>query len=386
MDLPDKIISFIDALGVVQGLLFGLMLVSIHSKKSKPTLYLGLFIMLFSLEPIPNILHDLKLLEKFPQLELLPVGFHFLAYPLLLIYIEKISIFNKRKIRKWTLYPGYFEVIFAVIVFFLPTHIKLEIKDSYLAILYFILGLSYAIFISYLILKRLHKHIVELENQYTLVYDKKLVWFKQFIYVSILFHVLLLLNFFIENHVLYTWISILNVVLIYWVSYKGIVQDNVGALTWEERLNSKLPSHKDILGGSKRTSATKGTKLNLTNDNASNLISKEEATVIFAKIEDHVKKSECYLNDKLTIIDIAEAIHIHPKRISYCINSIASLNFNNYINFYRVKLAKELLKSEEMENLSIKGIGLEAGFHSKTSFYNAFKRFEKMTPAQYKNL
>lgn len=64
---------------------------------------------------------------------------------------------------------------------------------------------------------------------------------------------------------------------------------------------------------------------------------------------------------------------------------IKSLNFNNYINSYRVALAKQILKSSKASTLSIEGIGVESGFRSKTTFYSAFKKNVNMTPAQYKN-
>ncbi|MEX0316203.1 MAG: hypothetical protein AB3N18_18630, partial [Allomuricauda sp.] len=82
MEFSYNIISIIDILGVIQGLLFGVMLLFMHSKKNKPTLFLGLFILLFSLEPIPNLLEDMGVLLQYPILELPPIHFHFLAYPL----------------------------------------------------------------------------------------------------------------------------------------------------------------------------------------------------------------------------------------------------------------------------------------------------------------
>ena len=59
-------------------------------------------------------------------------------------------------------------------------------------------------------------------------------------------------------------------------------------------------------------------------------------------------------------------------------------NFNNYINSFRVEYAKELLVTNKFSNLSIEGIGIEAGFHSKSTFYAAFKKIENTTPAQYR--
>jgi AraC-like DNA-binding protein len=381
MSLSDNFVSLIDALGVVQGLLFGIMLILLHSKKNKPTLFLGLFIILFALEPIPNILNDLQILSNHPQLELFPVGFHFLAYPFLYIYVQKISILNNQRLSYWTIFPGLFEFVAATVVFFLPYEVKLQIKGSSFAVLYFFSGLCYSLYIAYLILKQIYKHTQEVENQYTSMHSKTLSWSKWFVYTSIVFHILILLNFFINSHSWYVFITLINVILIYWVSFKGVTQENITALLWKnETKKEESLSHNNI----KNLEAT-SSPLNLSPQLTTSLMSPEEAQETYLAIENYIKNSKCYTNEKLTIVDIAEATNIHPKRISYAINSIKSINFNNFINSFRVELAKKLLKSEQARNLSIEGIGIEAGFHSKTTFYSAFKKFEEMTPAQYKS-
>ncbi len=382
MNLSNSFVSFIDALGVVQGLSFGVMLILLHSRKNKPTRFLGIFIILFALEPITNILNDTGILEQYPEWELFPVGFHFLAYPLLYIYIQKISIFGNKQPSYWTLIPGVVEFLAASVVFCLPYETKLQIKDSSFAVLYFFSGLCYAFFIAYLILKHIHQHSRELENQYTSIHSKTLNWSKWFTYLSIVFHMLILLNFFIDSHLWYILITVINVILIYWVSYKGITQENVTALIW---INSKRGTSEQTTPILRKKNKTSNEPLNITPQLTQSLMTSEEALETYQTVEDFVKSSKCYTNDKLTIIDVAEATNMHPKRISFAINSVKSLNFNNYINSFRIELAKELLKSEGTKNLSIEGIGFEAGFHSKTTFYSAFRRFEDMTPAQYKS-
>ncbi|CAL2101719.1 helix-turn-helix domain-containing protein [Tenacibaculum sp. 190130A14a] len=383
MDLSNSIISFIDTLGVVQGLLFGVVLIFYYSKKNKPILFLGMFILLFSLEPIPNILHDLNYLTKHPELELLPVGFHFLAYPLLLIYVQKTSILKEKKANYWTLIPGVIEFLVALVIFLLPYQLKLQIKNSSAAIVYFIGGLSYSLYIAYLILKWIHSHVIEVHNQYTYVQRKTLSWTKWFTYASVLFHLVILINIFLESHAWYAWISVLNVILIYWVSFKGVTQENIRTLVW----NKNVADEQHPIDHSTKTKLTPllVSSDKITSQTTQNLMSINEAQQTCIKVDDYIQVSKCYMNNKLTIIDIAEAIHVHPKRISYAINKVKSQNFNSYINSFRVELAKKLLKSNEAQHLSIEGIGLEAGFHTKATFYNAFKKNVHMTPAQYKS-
>ena len=379
MDLSNKIISFIDALGVFQGVILAVILMTMHFKKNNSLLFLAVFIFLFSLEPIPNILHDLGVLQELPQLELLPVGFHFLAYPFLLIYVEKISIFETKNLSYWTIIPGVLELITATFVFLLPYEVKLEIKASSFAIVYFFLGLCYSVFIIFLVLKRIFFHVKEVENQYAFLDKKTLNWCKWFVYFNIAFLGLIFLNFFIESHVWYAWISVLNVVLIYWVSFKGINQEKIIALIW---IDYNFLKSEEIVERSKE----KLSSLELGSQVNQDFMSKDEALMTFDVVDEYVKKSRCYKKSTLTIVDVAEAVNIHPKRISYAINSIKSLNFNNYINYYRIDLAKEILKSSKANTLSIEGVGIESGFRSKATFYNAFKKNVNMTPAQYKRM
>ena len=379
MEISYNVISLIDILGVVQGLLFGSMLVSVHSKKNRPTLFLGLFILLFSLEPLPSILQDLGILLQEPRLELLPVNFHFLAYPLLYIYIQKISILDNERPSYWTLIPGGLECIMGGWLFLLPVATKLRIKDSSFMAIYFLLGLCYTVYISVLILRWINKHGRELENQYAFMLSKTLNWSRMFVYASIGFHVLLFLIFFTDSSGLYLITSILNVILIYWISYQGIVQGKVLSLVGSETRTPDEP------GNDGKIPLPMAELPSITPQMHQRFMAVEEVQQTLATVADYIASSKCYIKDDLTIVDLAEAIDIHPKRISHAINSELDTNFNTYINTFRIAYAKKLLKNRSTDHLSVEGIGLDAGFHSKTSFYTAFKRQVGTTPAKYRS-
>jgi YesN/AraC family two-component response regulator len=117
----------------------------------------------------------------------------------------------------------------------------------------------------------------------------------------------------------------------------------------------------------------------------SKFMTAENIKEVVGTIEDYVISSQCFIKDNLTIVDIAEAIKIHPKRISYSLNNHKGTNFNNYINKFRVEKAKELFNDISTNNLSVEGIGIESGFHSKATFYASFRKFEGCTPASYRN-
>jgi AraC-like DNA-binding protein len=65
------------------------------------------------------------------------------------------------------------------------------------------------------------------------------------------------------------------------------------------------------------------------------------------------------------------------------INEKTKFNFNDYINTYRIEVAKELLISPENNKLTIDTIAEKAGFNSKSPFYIAFKKHSGMTPKSF---
>ena len=83
---------------------------------------------------------------------------------------------------------------------------------------------------------------------------------------------------------------------------------------------------------------------------------------------------------------ISKQINLSEGYLSQIINSNTDNNFNEYINNMRVENAKKLLLDDEYFKYTITAIGLESGFNTKTSFYNAFKKITGHTPNNYKKL
>jgi len=59
------------------------------------------------------------------------------------------------------------------------------------------------------------------------------------------------------------------------------------------------------------------------------------------------------------------------------------MQFNNYVNSYRVNEAKKMiLEGEE----SMSEVQYACGFNSRTTFYTAFKTFTGMSPSKFKEM
>ncbi|MGB6151359.1 MAG: helix-turn-helix domain-containing protein, partial [Pricia sp.] len=113
-------------------------------------------------------------------------------------------------------------------------------------------------------------------------------------------------------------------------------------------------------------------------------LSTDSLEELMRTIDDHMQSSEPFMDTDLTIIDLAKALDTHPKRISTAINMICHQNFNAYVNQFRIRKAEKLLEDPKYRQLSVEGIGNEVGFHSKSAFYSAFKKFTGTTPSKYK--
>jgi AraC-like DNA-binding protein len=96
-----------------------------------------------------------------------------------------------------------------------------------------------------------------------------------------------------------------------------------------------------------------------------------------------IENEELYLEPELTLQQLADAIRETPYRVSQALNQSAGKSFYELVNTYRVARAKELLTDERKQHLTVLSIAFEAGFNSKTTFNNVFKKFTGNTPSEY---
>lgn len=94
-------------------------------------------------------------------------------------------------------------------------------------------------------------------------------------------------------------------------------------------------------------------------------------------------ESKPFLNPGLSLVDVAKLLKVTPQQLSQVVNEKTNLNFNNYINTFRIEMAKKILLSKDFNKLTIDSIAEMAGFHSKSPFYQAFKKNAGCTPKEF---
>ena len=105
----------------------------------------------------------------------------------------------------------------------------------------------------------------------------------------------------------------------------------------------------------------------------------------FQKLELLCNDEHIYTDSTLNREKVAEKLGISAGYVSQIVNTITGDNFAHYINQYRVEAVKGMISDPEYKNYTLLTMGLECGFTSKTTFYNAFKKVTGQTPNEYKN-
>ncbi|MCW8866078.1 MAG: helix-turn-helix domain-containing protein [Colwellia sp.] len=108
--------------------------------------------------------------------------------------------------------------------------------------------------------------------------------------------------------------------------------------------------------------------------------SKELSRVINAMVEEKL-----YQQDGLTIASFAKHLSIHEYKLRQLINGEMNYrNFNDFLNFYRIKEVSEKLTQTDYIQTPVLTLALESGFRSLSSFNKVFKETHAITPTQYR--
>lgn len=104
----------------------------------------------------------------------------------------------------------------------------------------------------------------------------------------------------------------------------------------------------------------------------------KEKVVLFKKVEQYISDN---LKEELELEKTAAKFNLSSYYFSRRFKEALGYNFSDYINMLRIKKAKELLIDDSM---SIKEVGYSVGFSDPNYFSKLFKKYEGVTPTEYK--
>lgn len=112
------------------------------------------------------------------------------------------------------------------------------------------------------------------------------------------------------------------------------------------------------------------------------------ATLIGQRLILRMQVQQDYLDNDLTLSELAQRIGTSPQLLSEYLNVVLQQNFFDFINGYRVAAVQQQIRlgvtAGQSDNLL--SIALGAGFNSKSTFNAAFRKHSGMTPSAWRAL
>jgi ligand-binding sensor domain-containing protein/AraC-like DNA-binding protein len=113
-------------------------------------------------------------------------------------------------------------------------------------------------------------------------------------------------------------------------------------------------------------------------------LSRKESRAYLKKLLETMEKEKPYLDEEMTLTRLANKLGIGKEELSQVINRELYLNFNAFLNKYRIEEAKKKLRDPKENQHVILKIAHDVGFNSKSSFNAVFKKMTGMSPSQYR--
>lgn len=104
---------------------------------------------------------------------------------------------------------------------------------------------------------------------------------------------------------------------------------------------------------------------------------------LYDQLKQLLETDKLYLNPELSLKTVADLLNTNTKYLSQVVNHQAGINFQQFINLYRVKEAKHKIVKDSYSNLTLYGIALQCGFKNKSTFYKVFKEVTGYTPKDF---
>ena len=112
------------------------------------------------------------------------------------------------------------------------------------------------------------------------------------------------------------------------------------------------------------------------------VVPKEYDEEIF-QLKKYFEEQHPYLNNDLNINEVAVALDIPAREVSFIINQHFNQRFTDFVNMYRIKYVNQKIKTGYLNKFTVESLSKEAGFSSKSTFNVAFKKVNQCTPSEY---
>jgi AraC-like DNA-binding protein len=370
-------------LGAVQGVFLAGALAARRSNRTANRL-LAAAMLSFSLYLATTVYHTARLEQDFPHFFGLGYPTTFLFGPLIYLYAAAASDRSRRLARRDVLH---FAPFVAVVLGGLPIYLssgaeKLafyqRILDGDLPLLVRVADpLKFASGISYTVatLLLLRRHRERVKESYSSIERVNLLWLVWIggsgaaIWAMATAFGVLGSTGIVRIARSEDFISLSIAVLVYSIGYRGLQQREI------LRLEGPEPPASDAVTPAEEDEPPRYERSGLTDAEAGRL-----ETALRAVME----RDRPWTDSGLTLADLAVRLDTTPHKLSEVLNSQVGETFYDFVNGYRVREVQRRIAAGEAKGLKILALALEAGFASKSTFNQVFKKHTNRTPSDYR--
>lgn len=318
--------------------------------------------------------------------------------PLLYFYVKSITNFHfKLKVKDWLHFlPGFLYIIWSIVVVVVD---KLILKRYYLMngendpdfdlwyqvlqklsiIIYLLLSIRYY---------RQYKKYVSYEMSFADLAN--ISWLRNFLIAFGIITVLpaiqdiLELFPFFNKQVVYvrSWYYFMGFALVvYYIAINGFnaVSIPLRKLLFEPELLLQYQQQHILLPAPVKTTILDAEFEVIDNELKEDVVIEQWKQKIISVMEEE----KLYEDAELTLTELAKKLSTNSSVLSRVINRGFQLNFNDFVNSYRIQAVTQMLKAGEQKNQTLLGIAFDCGFNSKATFNRAFKKQTGFNPKEW---
>ncbi|MBP2832612.1 helix-turn-helix transcriptional regulator [Aquimarina sp. U1-2] len=364
MNLDFNVFNIIMFAGIIQGFLFGIVVLTSKGFSDKVNRFLALTIITLSFNNLYYWFIDIGLEVHFKEITLFYLPWHLLFPITFYIYVNDYVGDKIGKYAVWILFSPFLISSITHIsintIYDLTNDIPFWIKVFYIGEEYLAFTIALLVgFLSYNKLKRVMKENSKIDVE----------WLKKLLRAGLILCVLwsamytVSIKFNIEGLKLYypIWLGIS--IMFYWIGYRGLYQFK---LAKDRKAISMLLQE---------------VKKNIEPEEISPSKVKNQ---LFNSFLNLIENKHFYRKQNLTLDSTAKKLKTNRTHLSKIVNQVTGKRFDEIISEYRVNEAKKLLCAPDAGKYKVEAIGYEVGFAHVSTFYSTFKKYTGVSPAKFR--
>lgn len=358
-----SIFTIVTAIGIIQSLFLGIVLLTGRRNNPKANMILGLLLCLIASSITPILFFHIEAPPVLDFLFKVVPDVRFLFGPLLLFYAHAMIRRDFRFRLKHMLHflPYYLAGVAS-------GYVRFQSYEIWVVLNVFLVFICHAHVILYSVVTivSLRRHVASIKKSFSSMKNRSLSWL---LYLAVFFMIIFAIMSVLQGfHVAGSPVPLI------------VIRHELTALLvtlFSFSLGFLGLRQPDIFSGTIMDDATKYGGSSLT---------QSECEQFYKRLKHFMDVKRPFLDSELTIDKLAEYSGIPAYHLSRVINEKSDMIFYDFINSYRVEEVKRLINDPANNRYTILGLALDAGFNSKSAFYAAFKKFMRMTPVEYKKM